>query len=72
MLNTSMSVKDICQEQGDDVLAFPIGTGKERKSIVQIALLPQPEQSKSYCILQKWDGAMGKWFEDEVVEEQTN
>lgn len=72
MLNSSMSVKDICQEQGGNVLAFPISRGEERKSVVQIALLFQPEQSRSYCILQKWDGAMGKWFEDEVAEEQRN
>lgn len=72
MPNASMAVKDSCQEQGVAVLAFPISRGEKRKSIVPIALLLQSEQSRSYCVLQKHDGAVGKRFEEEVVKEQRN
>lgn len=65
MPNPSMAVKDIYQEQGDEMLTFPI-SGEERESVVQIALLLPSEQSRSYCILQKWDGEMGKQCEKEV------
>ena len=33
MPNQSMAVKDSCQEQGDEVLAFPVSR-EERKSVV--------------------------------------
>lgn len=65
MPNPSMAVEDIYQKQGDEVLTFPI-SGEERKSVVQIALLLPSEQSRSYCILQKWDSEMGKRCEEEV------
>lgn len=72
MSNPSVAVRDSCQEQGDEVPAFPISRGGERKGVVQIAVLLQPKQSRSYHVLQKQDGAMGKRFEEEVTKEQRN
>lgn len=63
MPNPSMALKHIYQEQGDEMLAFPISR-EERKSVVQIALLLPSEQRRSYCTLQKWDGEMGKQCEE--------
>ncbi|KAJ7396813.1 hypothetical protein BTVI_141332 [Pitangus sulphuratus] len=65
MPNPSMAVKDSYQEQGDEVLGSPISR-EERKSVGQIPLLLQLDQSRSYCISQKRDDAMGKQFEEEV------
>lgn len=63
MPNPSMAVKDIHQEQGDEMPAFPISR-EERKSVVQVALLLLSEQSRSYCALQKWCSEVGKKSEE--------
>lgn len=52
MPNPSTALKDIYQEQGDEMPAFSISR-EERKSVVQIALLLPSEQSRSYCTSQK-------------------
>lgn len=43
MPNPSMAVKDIYQEQGDEMPTFPISR-EERKSVVQIAASITAEQ----------------------------
>lgn len=70
MPDPSMTMKDIYQEQEDEMLAFPISR-EERKNVVQIALFFPSEQSRSYCTLQKWDCEMGKWCE-EVEKQERN
>lgn len=59
MPNPIMALKDIYQEQGDEMLAFLISR-EERKSVVQRPLLLPSEQSRSYYTLQNWHGEMGK------------